>query len=135
MNSSVIQETAAVQKPAHELRKYVSWLFAVIITVLVAGAVLEVAGRYYIRLRTAQLPVIFGNANWGGLHEYDPDLLWKMLPNKKGLPVSLSRFHQQPRAEKQRIAPRGGAIPYSRPWRFPHFRGCGRQRTHLAGLA
>jgi lysophospholipase L1-like esterase len=83
MNSSVIQETAAVQKPAHELRKYVSWLFAVIITVLVAGAVLEVAGRYYIRLRTAQLPVIFGNANWGGLHEYDPDLLWKMLPNQK----------------------------------------------------
>lgn len=83
MNRSRINDDPVVQRSAGMVRKCVVWLSIVIITLLVTGAVLEVAGRYYIRLRTAQLPVIFGNANWGGLHEYDPDLLWKMLPNQK----------------------------------------------------
>jgi len=53
---------------------------------LLTLVILEAAGRYYIRFRTRQLPVIFGDANWGGIHTYDPDLLWKMLPNQKDVP-------------------------------------------------
>lgn len=83
MGSCEIKGAPIVEKPECACRKLMAWFLAAIITILIAGAVLEAAGRYYIRLRTAQLPVIFGNANWGGIHEYDPDLLWKMLPNQK----------------------------------------------------
>ena len=79
-------EENAAEKPVRRNAHRISWLFAGIVMVLIVLGVLEVAGRYYVRFRTRQLPVIFGNANWGGIHTYDPDLLWKMLPDQTDVP-------------------------------------------------
>lgn len=86
MDDSKITHTESADTSACPKRNWISGLFAGIIIILVTLGVLEVAGRYYIRYRTRQLPVIFGDANWGGIHTYDPDLLWKMLPNQKDVP-------------------------------------------------
>ncbi len=86
MDESETKKDTRVEKSGYRIRKWISRFFVMVLIVLVAVGVLETAGRYYIRFRTRQLPVIFGNANWGGLHTYDPDLLWKMLPNQKEVP-------------------------------------------------
>ncbi len=77
------KENASVDKSPGCIRRVIAFSLSVTIVVFATVGVLELAGRYYIRFRTRQLPVIFGNANWGGIHTYDPDLLWKMLPNQK----------------------------------------------------
>ncbi len=86
MNGTITTTAARGEKNVFRGKLWIARLLAGIIIVLVTVGVLEAAGRYYIRVRTRQLPVIFGNANWGGIHTYDPDLLWKMLPNQKEVP-------------------------------------------------
>jgi len=117
----------AGEEPVRKKRSWLGSAVLLLVTLVVAGLVLEGGGRLFMRGRVGQLMATSPALGWKDVHQYDPDLMWAMKPNLDGVTMvnstgATATIHTNdkglrtppipPKSNRQRILAIGASVTF-----------------------